>query len=93
MRLEYPPISSQLSGLKSTLATWARAGFPIADAATLERRRYICLHCRFWSGARCLQCGCTRLKWFLKTATCPLTLWTIFALTIPPYLCVISFDK
>lgn len=75
---EYPSIAAQAVGLAGSLATWARAGFPITPAAERARRRGICTACpEFDSRARrCRKCGCFgELKPWLGTAACPLGKW------------------
>ncbi|MCX7887424.1 MAG: hypothetical protein N3B01_09270 [Verrucomicrobiae bacterium] len=74
-------IADTISSAITTAANWAAAGFPITDTQTLAARRTTCLACQHWQPlaraglGRCRLCGCTKLKWHIATARCPLNLW------------------
>lgn len=67
------------------LLKWARAGFPVADEATITQRRAACQSCPHWQAqarrglGKCghAKCGCTKLKWWLATERCPDGRWRL----------------
>jgi hypothetical protein len=55
------------------ISTWAKAGFPLAQA---EGRLSICRECASYRAGICGECGCYMpLKARLATAQCPLGRW------------------
>jgi hypothetical protein len=74
-KLPKPSFAEKLSNLATALTEWAGAGFPVADAATIDLRRTTCGACAEWTGLTCRRCGCTALKWWLATAKCPAGKW------------------
>lgn len=58
---------------------WSKAGFPTVSAETYAARSEACDACRFWDAKARLGlgkcgapgCGCTSLKRWLATETCP----------------------
>lgn len=80
---EEPSVLEMAANLGSALATWASAGFPVATAEQAAAHGAICAACEKWQpGARlglgkCTskKCGCTKLKWWLKTSKCPEGKW------------------
>ncbi len=67
--------------LASSLAVWAKAGFPVASVEEVTHRRVVCLSCDRWDPearaglGKCMECGCCSVKWWLATATCKLEKW------------------
>jgi hypothetical protein len=61
----------------AAVAAWAEAGFEVVGQAEYERRRATCIRCEHWDPAarmgtgKCRKCGCSGLKLWLATATCP----------------------
>ena len=75
-----PTIPQMAKRLGSSVAGWAKGGFPMASAETLGERLAICKACNFWDQGgfggtgRCSICGCsTHVKLRMATSVCPLT--------------------
>jgi len=60
---------------------WADAGFPTVTENVHDARAAICESCEEWDGkarmgaGKCNACGCTGLKRWLATESCPLKKW------------------
>lgn len=82
-RLQEPSFTQEVANLGAALATWAKAGFPLANDAQIAQRRELCSPCEFWKAevrqgmGKCShsKCGCTKIKWWLKTSKCPINKW------------------
>ena len=75
-RPEPPPLYELLSNFTKAMASWIAAGFPVATEDQYKSRMAHCLKpCEFWSGSRCLRCGCWDLKQWIVTEHCPIGLW------------------
>lgn len=69
--------------LAAALARWARGGFGLVERHHRTLRRKACLSCDLWlpggnlglGKCRHPSCGCTALKRWLPTETCPLGKW------------------
>lgn len=65
----------------SSITRFAKSGFKLADDETLKSRNDICSSCEFWQSTarlglgKCLKCGCTSAKLFLRTESCPIKKW------------------
>lgn len=76
------PISLAQNFMKATLR-WAKAGFPVVTEAEYRFRAERCGACKHWNPTdyrglgKCTHkdCGCTKLKRFIKTETCPIGRW------------------
>lgn len=67
---------STIVGLADTLRRWQKAGYPMADKATLDARLKMCDACPNYHGGVCGLCNCVvYLKSRLKTAACPDGRW------------------
>jgi hypothetical protein len=81
--LPEPSIADMAGNFKAALADWATAGFPITTREFALARAEICKSCEFWNAkarlglGKCThpKCGCTRLKWWLATSSCPAGKW------------------
>ncbi len=73
--------SELLGKFTSAMTNWARKGFKIADAETLEKRKSICSICEYWDATaylgygKCRKCGCSSAKLKLETEHCPIEKW------------------
>ena len=74
-----PTFAQKAKSLGSSVSDWAKTGFSLASAETLEARLAICRGCEFWDATgfggsgRCSKCGCsTQAKLRMATSTCPL---------------------
>jgi hypothetical protein len=76
-------LGAKARNLAAALTRWARARFPLADRWQRRRRRAACLACDAWRPTGNLgfgecsdpRCGCTKLKRWLATETCPRGKW------------------
>lgn len=75
---EVPSWSTLIANFATESRKWARSGFRMASKGELRRRQKICLPCKQWDSTRwgntggCRMCGCTRMKLFWATTSCPL---------------------
>jgi hypothetical protein len=74
-----PTLAQKAKSLGLSVVGWAKAGFAMASAETLEARLAICRGCEFWDATgfggtgKCSECGCsTQAKLRMATSTCPL---------------------
>jgi hypothetical protein len=72
------PTTAELStNFTKAMLGWAKAGFPTVKRKTYEQRHAICNTCEHWSPdgllgtGRCRKCGCSGVKLWLATSTCP----------------------
>ena len=76
-----PSLTDMAKNLVGELAEWTLRGFPTPDEDELKQRLETCAACPHWDAqavaghGRCLKCGCSRAKLFLKTAKCPIGKW------------------
>jgi hypothetical protein len=74
-------LTTKARRLRRELATWLRAGAPLAPRAIRRERLAICSACAYYAPAGNLGlgeckfpgCGCTRVKLALATSRCPQT--------------------
>tara|TARA_Y100000356_G_C11190996_1_gene252158 strand:- start:108 stop:341 length:234 start_codon:yes stop_codon:yes gene_type:complete len=55
---------------------FVKAGAPIVDEATFEKRLNLCNECEHLDGSKCKKCGCNmavKCRW--GTAKCPIDKW------------------
>lgn len=77
-----PDPTALLVNVVTALGKWARAGFPVVSESVYRARIETCRSCAYWREGsrlglgRCLQCGCSRLKHWLQTESCPIEKWT-----------------
>jgi hypothetical protein len=79
VRLERAPILTKLSRLRSAVASWNRSGREITPKATRQARLEACKACPYYKAdgniglgeCQAPGCGCSRLKVWLATETCP----------------------
>ena len=62
--------------------SWAKSGFPVADAELQSTRLALCKECPYFSSdgfagtGKCRVCGCsTKAKLILQTSQCPKGKW------------------
>lgn len=88
--LQEPTLGSELSELAAALAEWTASGFKLANSDQIAIRRSVCIQCDFWDRTarvglgRCRRCGCTRIKWWIETESCPASKWPINPPSITP---------
>jgi hypothetical protein len=78
-----PRIQDSAKNLTTAISKWMKAGFPVANEKTISERKESCLNCQFWKKeariglGKCIheKCGCTKLKWWLSTESCPIGKW------------------
>lgn len=77
-----PSLPEMVQSLWLATSTFAKAGFPLVDYATFERRVAMCRGCDQWDAqgfggsGRCRLCGCsTKVKLRMATAACPAGKW------------------
>lgn len=76
-------LTAKARHLWAALMRWVKAGCPLADSLTRQVRRAICERCPMWRPlgnaglGECLdpRCGCTRMKRWLATESCPQGKW------------------
>lgn len=81
--LTEPRFGDTLTNFSKALGRWISAGFPVAPKEIIESRKKACEACPFWDAktrmglGKCTheKCGCTKLKWWLLTETCPDNRW------------------
>lgn len=87
-RQEAPPeprLTENAASLARALTRWTAAGFPVAEKSLIAARATACRACPYWDAAarfglgKCnhAQCGCTMLKWWLQTESCPDGRWPV----------------
>lgn len=83
MGLTLPTLPELLARGMEAFGRWVAAGLPIVSEELRQERGKICQQCPFWDGAArwglgsCnhAACGCTQLKWWLRTERCPAGKW------------------
>ncbi len=72
-----PPLRELVKNFTGAVTRWVKAGAPIADRATFNRRLATCNACPEWDKKhhRCLKCGCYRLKHWMGSEKCPAGKW------------------
>ena len=77
-----PPTLLELAdNFTRATATWTSQGFPTPSEEEYQRRAELCNGCKFWNAnewlnvGRCMKCGCSGVKRYMATATCPLGIW------------------
>lgn len=81
--LTMPAVSDILRRGMAAFGRWAAAGLPVVSEETRQQRAAACTACPRWDGlargglGHCKHpgCGCTRLKWWLRTERCPDGRW------------------
>lgn len=74
-----PSPAEMSANLAKAAARWIGAGFPVVSQTIYDTRSDACQKCSFWDGkarlglGKCKApgCGCTGLKRWLATETCP----------------------
>lgn len=62
--------------LAREMVTFAKSGFKTVSTDEAQRRLGICQACEFFTGKRCLKCGCFMIaKTKLATTACPIGKW------------------
>ncbi len=78
---EPPSLARRAFMFGQAAVNWAIAGFGIVDHAVFEERKAICLACPYWRGeaalgyGACAKCGCSGLKLFVPSQSCPDGRW------------------
>lgn len=80
--MEPTAVEIATNGIKA-FSRWLKAGLPVVDEDVFRHRRSVCESCEFWKPdaraglGKCNHkgCGCTKLKWWLKTEKCPAGKW------------------
>lgn len=78
---EPPSFAQRARNFTAAMAGWARDGGRIVDQITFEQRQQACHTCPHWGGssmvgyAACGVCGCSGLKLFLASQSCPKGKW------------------
>ena len=76
-----PSLAELLMRAARALARFATSGFTLVSPSQLLERREVCEKCSFWNGessfglGRCGSCGCTGLKLYAASETCPQKKW------------------
>ena len=76
-----PSFLALAAKFESSLANWMRAGFPVVPKTQWEFRMETCRACPQWKEdarlglGRCNACGCSKMKQWLATETCPIGRW------------------
>lgn len=78
-----PRLIDSVENVARAMGRWAAAGFPLASEASIKVRKNTCEACPYWDSearlglGKCTheKCGCTKLKWWLETETCPDNRW------------------
>jgi hypothetical protein len=76
-----PSFLALASKFETALLAWMRAGFPVVAKAQWEARMETCRACPQWKEdarlglGRCEACGCSKMKHWLATESCPLGKW------------------
>jgi hypothetical protein len=78
-----PKLSDSIDNLFQAIGRWSKSGFAVASSETIEKRKEACEACPYWDSSARLglgickhaKCGCTKLKWWLQTETCPDNRW------------------
>lgn len=78
-----PSAAELAANFFGALGRWVAAGLPVVSEATHRGRMAACRACPHWDElaraglgkCRAPGCGCTRLKHWLATETCPLGQW------------------
>jgi len=79
----HPTAIDMVTNFAKAMSKWAKAGFATVDEPRFNERMKTCRACDRWDGTanaglgKCRACGCTRLKLWLETETCPLDKWPI----------------
>jgi hypothetical protein len=80
-KLPEPTITEMVVGLAHSLSTWADSGYAVTDPQEARTRAETCRSCEHYDAAarmglgRCGVCGCTNIKWWLKSEKCPIGKW------------------
>ncbi len=83
MGLSLPSPAQLLAHGMAAFGRWLAAGLPVVSETERQARGAECVGCDLWDGAaraglgmcRHRSCGCTSLKWWLKTERCPAGRW------------------
>lgn len=78
-----PPVITQVVSAVREVGKWLFKGAPMTQAEALQKRREQCQgsadrsipKCDYWSGNRCLKCGCSQAKLYMETTQCPIGRW------------------
>lgn len=78
---EPPSMIQKIRNFAFASKQWLASGAPIVSLEELDRRQATCLGCQFWRGSSsfgmgsCGKCGCTGLKLYMRTQSCPAGKW------------------
>ena len=78
-----PRFIDEAKNMTKALSRWSKSGFKLASNKIIGQRKDFCMKCSFWEhGARLglgkcnhEKCGCTKIKWWLATESCPIGKW------------------
>lgn len=77
-----PTLLEMARSFAKAMLDWKRGGFKVVSFRQFIERRETCRSCPFWGGdgamlglGRCGKCGCSGLKLFPTTSTCPVGKW------------------
>ncbi len=81
--LREPTVAELAVNFTGAMGRWIKAGVPVVSAEAYAARSAICSPCEHWDGrarlglGKCKApgCGCTSLKRWLATESCPLGKW------------------
>ena len=77
-QLKTPTLAEMTQSFAKSMSGWAKAGFALASDEEKDKRLGICKSCDYWKEGkygRCLKCGCSGLKLWLKHEKCPIGKW------------------
>ena len=75
-------LAGMVKGFVGSMGQWIAQGAPVVTPEQFESRAGICLDCPRWDRAafggrgRCLECGCSSMKLYLATSSCPVGKWS-----------------
>lgn len=76
-----PTLVEMLANFTESITFWASKGFPVSSQELFDKRIETCRKCEYWDekaamgAGRCMKCGCTGIKHWLRTSKCPLNKW------------------
>ena len=79
---EPPTLAQKVRSFTYAMTHWAKSGAPVVTQDQYETRLGICQGCQYWRGSgafglgSCGKCGCTGLKLYMATTSCPMQKWT-----------------
>ncbi len=83
--LKEPSPLELVSNFSTAMTVWVKAGAPVVSEEVYRERAAICDGCEYWQPearlglGKCSApgCGCTKLKRWLATESCPLRKWNV----------------